>query len=167
MAPKVHGQGGAKGHNTKENEHLNKHRKKRLKQIKHQAERKRKKHKKRAIRIIRAVTKPEILKQWARKERLIAKRDLKNKRIRKFTFYCRLLAIDSLYLKHMPKRAIKINKHTVFRPSTKGTLGKTQKNDILERLNEMETKTITMKEIVDKHVKKLGKTLPKTFAKAA
>ncbi len=167
MAPKVHGQGGAKGHHTKESEDIHCHRKKRLNQINHQKKRNRKKHMKRTIKIVKAVTKPEILKQWAKKERLIAKRDLKNKKIRKFTFYCRLLAIDSLYLKHMPKRVIRINKKAVFRPPTKGTLGKTQKKDILERLNEMEAGTVTMKEIVDKQVRKLQKDFPKTFTKAA
>lgn len=165
MAKKIHGCGGAKGHQAHEG--IN-----RLKRVKtknelhlRQSERRKRKRNKKLVKTIKSIATPEILKEWARKERLTARKEVTKRKIRQFTFYCRLLAIDALYLKHMPKRAIRIDKLTIFRPSKEGTLSRTEKRDILEKLNEMETNLFSRKEMVKKQMEKLKKGLPKTITK--
>jgi len=160
---KTHGTGTRAKHDRKESIDRHKHKERQSKRRLNRLLRNRNKKGRKAVRTVKAVTEPEILKQWARKERLTARKEVKERKIRQFTFYCRLLAIDALYLKHMPKRAVRIEKNVIFRPSKKGILSTQQKKDILEKLNEMETNQFNRKEQFKKQVGKLKKRLPKTI----
>ena len=161
MARKTHGTGTVARHRRKEVKDLLEHKKYRDKQLLKKFMHKQRKKNKRTVKIVKAITKPEILEQWARKERLTAKKQLRERKIRQFTFYCKMLAIDALYLKHMPKREIRIQKDIVFRPSKKGVLSEQQKKDMIEKLSEMETKTFNRKKLVKRQMEKLKKGLPK------
>ncbi len=166
MARKRHSTGTKASHKRKEIRDLLSHLDKRKQQLLSQFMRRQRKKNKRLVRTVRSVAAPEILKQWARNEQLIARKQVKERRIRQFTFYCRLLAIDTLYLKHMPKQAIRIQKGVSFRPPKEGILSKARKRDILEKLNEMETTLFKTKKALEKQVKKLQKNLPQTLPKA-
>jgi len=165
LARKIHGSGGAKGHQALEGNKRFEHSENKNKQLLRKSQGRKRKQNRKLVNVIKSIATPEILREWARKEQLTARKEVKERKIRQFTFYCRLLAIDALYLKHMPKRAIKINKSVTFRPPKKGTLSKAQKRDILEKLNGMETNQFNRKEQAKKQVEKLKKRLPKTIAK--
>ena len=158
----THGTGTKARHDRLHSEKRLKHLKKRNKQLTNKFIKNQLKKNRRITRNIKAIFRPEILKQWAIKEQLIAKKELKERKIKQSTFLCRMIAIDALYTKKMPKNAVRIKKGVVFNPPKKGILSKQQKKDIFEKLNEMETKKFNRKEAVKKQTEKLEKRLPKT-----
>jgi len=163
LARKTHNTGTRARHSTKEAHDQINHSNKRKQQLLKQAIRKQKKKGKRLVSIIKRISAPELLKQWVRVEKAKAREQLNGRKIRQFTFYCKLLAIDAIYAKRMPKRAVRIKKGVVFRPSKGGLLSKAQKRDMVEKLNAMETGVLKRKQQVKKQAEKLEKTLPKAL----
>lgn len=163
MGRKVHGQGGSKGHYAKEfaKSWQNANRTNALITRKRQA--RQKKINAKLVHVIKGLGAQETLKQWARKEMLGAKRQLEKKAIRPFTFYCKLLAADAVFSERWPKQQIKVRKGFVYSPAESQLLGKTQKSDIFEKLNEIGATTAAIKKEVAKQEKNLKKSLPKTI----
>jgi len=165
LAKKTHGTGTRARHKRKERSDLFGRLEKKRQQRLNQLLRRQRGKNARLAGIVKNITAPEILKQWARYQRLLARKQLKSRAIRQFTFYCRLLAIDALCLKHLPKEPIRIQKGVIFRPPKEGILSKARKKDIFERLEEMKTNTLERKKRVNAEIEELQKTLPTTIRK--
>ena len=162
MARKIHGTGGAKGHQALEANKQLKRLENRNKLLLRQSLRRRRKHDRNLVNAIKSIAAPEILREWARKEQLIARRQLSRRKIRPFTFYCKLLAMDALFSKKRPVKQIKVGK-VKYRPTKNALLDKTTKNDILEKLNEIGASNAKIRKEVAKQMRNLRKILPKTI----
>ena len=177
MAPKVHQRGGVKGHRSRESRDLVNHFEKRNKQLlKKFLKRQRKKEGTRTeknkiiAKAVKVISGREIIKKWADKERHIARRQLERKRIKPFTYYCKLLALDALFSRHLPKGPVELGdkkKKKTYSLRKKTLLTETKKRDIGEKIHEIGATTAKTKKEVSKQMRNLRKTLPKELRKIA
>lgn len=163
---KTHGTGTTSRHRAKERRDLLARAEKRRKRLLKQRLNRQRKKSKKLVEIIRRISAPEILREWARKEGLAARKLLRERRIRPFTFYCRLLALDAIFSKRQPKKKIKVGKNT-YALGKRVLLDETQKRDIREKLNEIGVTTAAIRKEVHKQERNMRKTLPKSVQKSA
>lgn len=165
VSRKVHGRGGKKGHHAREMQASFWRNEKQLEQALRRTKTREGKRNRRLVRKIRGIATPEIFGQWARFQLLVARRQVEKGKISPLTFYCKLLAMDRLFLENS-KRTMEIRRRIGCKPAKNSLLGKTQKKDIDENINALGASIADVKKEVSKQERNLRKTIPKTLLKS-
>lgn len=165
MVRSTHGSGARTKHQAKEFHDVLTRNEKRGRQILKQTLRRHRKKSKKIIFLLRGISAREILKEWTRKEGLVAKKQLREKKIKPFTFYCKLLALNNIFSNHRHKKMAKVGK-TVYTVGKRTLLDKTKERDIRENLNEIGATTAMIRKEVNKQERNFRKTLPKIIQKS-
>ena len=165
VSRKVHGMGGRKGHHASERRAFVRRGEKQLEQALRHAKKREGKRNRRLVRAIRGIAAPEIFGQWARFQLLIARRQVRNGKISQLTFYCKLLAMDRLFLENS-KRTREIRGRIGCKPAKDSLLGKAEKRDIVESINGLGASVADVKREVSKQERDLRKTIPKSLLKS-
>ena len=164
VSRKVHGEGGSKGHHTRERQASFWRNEKQIEHLLRRAKKRREKRNRRLVRAIRGIAAPEIFGQWARFQLLVARRQVRNGKISQLTFYCKLLAMDRLFLENS-KRTMEIRRRVGCGPAKDSLFDKTWRRDIDENINALGASNAVVKKEVSKQERNLRKTIPKSLLK--
>ncbi|MFA4855071.1 MAG: hypothetical protein WC634_00605 [archaeon] len=165
VSRKVHGRGGRKGHHARERQASFWRNEKQLAQALRRAKTREGKRNRRLVRAIRGIAAPEIFGQWARFQLLVARRQVEKGKISQLTFYCKLLAMDKLFLENS-KRTMEIRRRVGCGPAKGSLLGKTWRRDIDENINALGASNAVVKKEVSRQERNLRKIMPKSLLKS-